>query len=146
MTGPFERVGDGYRLRLRFVERSVLRSVPGILDTGGDAGGRLDYTAHPDEPSADRRYRELVAGSLDELRSDDRAGFRSVVAGDPVSPDQIEAFLRVVGEARIILAARLGIEEDGWEYGASPGDPDMALLGWLGWLQESAVAVLSELL
>jgi hypothetical protein len=123
------------------MERTALRSVPGIIDGGGDAGGRLDYTAHPDDPEADRRYRELVAGSLDDLRSVDRAVFEAVVNGDEVAPESIEAFMRVVGEARIVLASRLGIGEDGWEHEA-PGDPETAMLVWLGWLQEAALAAL----
>ena len=52
--------------------------------------------------------------------------------------------MRVVGEARIILAARLGIVEDGWEQDVeSSRDPEMALLGYLGYLQDALVGVLS---
>ena len=120
----------------------MLRTVPGILDDGGDAGGRLDYTAHPDDPDADRRYRDLVAGSLEDLRRADRSVFDAVVAGDEVAPETVEAFMRVIGEARLVLAARLGVEDDGWEYDA-PDDPEMAMLGWLGWLQDAAIAALS---
>ena len=142
MKGPFEATDGGVRLRLEPVERMVLRTVPAILDTGGDAGGRLDYSAHPDDPEADRRYRDLVAGSLADLRRADRSGFDAVVHGDPVEPPAIEGFMRVIGEARLVLAARLGIHEDGWEHDV-PDDPEMAMLGWLGWLQEGAIAALT---
>lgn len=141
MNGPFERSGEGLRLELSFVERAVLRSVPRILDEGGDAGGRLDYTAHPDDPTADERYRDLVAGSLADLRRADRISFETVVLGEEVPLDSVEAFIRVIGEARLVLAARLGIEADGWEHDA-PDDPEMAMLGWLGWLQEAAIGAL----
>ena len=50
--------------------------------------------------------------------------------------------MRVIGEARLVLAARLGITEDGWEDDA---DPEMALLGYLGYLQDGLVGVLSDL-
>jgi hypothetical protein len=143
VSGPFERSGDGFRLHLELVERAVLMSVPGIIDEGGDAGGRLDYTAHPDDPAADRRYRDLVDGSLDDLRREDRSVFDAVVAGDEVPGEAIEAFMRVIGEARLVLAARIGIQEDGWEYD-SPDDPEMAMLGWLGWLQDAAIGALGS--
>jgi hypothetical protein len=51
--------------------------------------------------------------------------------------------MRVVGEARIVLAGRLGIEEDGWEETASIEDPEVAMLHYLGYLQESLVEALS---
>ena len=60
--------------------------------------------------------------------------------------EDLEAFMRVVGEARLVLAARLGIEDDGWELEARPDDPEMALLGLLGWVQDSAVGFLTSLL
>jgi hypothetical protein len=143
MSGPFVRSGDGFRLHLELVERVVLMSALGIIDEGGDAGGRLDYTAHPDDPAADRRYRDLVAGSLEELRREDRSVFEAVVEGDEVSGEAIEAFMRVIGEARLVLAAKLGIHEDGWEYN-TPDNPEMAMLGWLGWLQDAAIGALGS--
>lgn len=145
MSGPFRLEAGRVTLRLGSGERAALMSVPVLLEDGADAGGRLDYTAHPDDPEADRRYRDLVAGDLDDLRRDDRAAFDQVVAAAPVEPDAIEAFMRVIGEARLVLAAHLGIEDDGWEY-ETVDDPEMALLGWLGWLQDAAVRTLMDLL
>jgi hypothetical protein len=142
VTGPFEVSADEYRLRLEPIERAVLRSIVGVLDLGDDAGGRLDYTAHPGDPDADRRYRDLVAGSLDELRVEDRRRFETVVSGAASPPAAVESFMRVVGEIRLILAARAGIEDDGWEQDAATDDPEVAMLGWLGHLQDAAVGVL----
>ena len=121
--------------------------MPNLLDAAGDADGRLNYSAHPDDAEADARYRDLTADSLTDLRHADRARFDGVVSGDDVSDEDVEAFMRLVGEARIALAARLGIEDDGWEAESDPtSDPEVALLGWLGYLQDAAVEALSALL
>lgn len=142
MTGPFERTEDGVVLRLRPEERAALGSVHTLLTIGGDAGGRLAYRAHPDDPDAEERYRSLIGDDLDTMRNEDRGVFERVRVGDAVLPDDVEAFMRVIGEARIVLAARLGIDEDGWEAEA-PSDPETGLLMWLGYLQDAAVDVLS---
>jgi hypothetical protein len=146
VTGPFVVTEGGIQLTVEADEQGVLRSVPTLLQ-GDDAGGRLDYTPHPDDPAADAEYRELIGDDLNRLRREDRDSFDEFVAGEPGSPETLEAFMRVIGEARLVLADRLGIEDDGWEAEAElQSDPELALLGWLGYLQDAAVGVLSELL
>ena len=146
MTGPFVVTDDGgIRLSVGADEQGVLRSVPALLQSEDDAGGRLDYTPHPDDPVAEAAYRELIGDDLNELREQARASFDDLVAGEPGSPETLEAFMRVIGEVRLVLANRLGIEDDGWEAEADmQSDPELALLGWLGYLQDEAVGVLSE--
>jgi len=146
MSGPFSLVDGRVSLHLEEIERTVLGTVPLLIDRASGAVTRLDYSAHPNDAEADSRYRELVAGDLEALRRGDRSGFESVVAGEPVDPEVIEAFMRVVGDARLVLADHLGIEDDGWEYEDRPDDPELGLLGWLGYLQEMAVTVLMDLL
>lgn len=146
MTGPFRVTDDGIRLSVGVGEQGALRSVPTLLDTG-DAGGRLDYTAHPDDPDANARYRELIGDDLTRLRKADRDSFDAFVLGEPGTPETLEAFMRVIGDARLALANRLGIEDDGWESEARMrSDPELALLTWLGHLQNAAVEVLDEFL
>jgi hypothetical protein len=145
MTGPFTVDHGSIVLRLARPESDILREVAHLLDAGDDADGRLSYSAHPDDPEADRRYQELVADSLDILRREDRSGFDTVASGAVATAEEVEAFMRVVGEARIVLAARLGIDHDGWEADLeATSDPELALLAWLGYLQDAAVGVLSE--
>ena len=144
MTEPFQYRSGTFRLRLEVPELAVLRSVPAILKAGGDADGRLAYRAHADDEGAEARYQELVAGSLEGLRRVDRAAFDRVVEGESVPAEDVESFMRVVGEARIVLATRLGITDDGWEEEADPtSDPEVAMLGWLGYLQDAAIRALS---
>lgn len=144
VKGPFQPADEGYVLRIEPIERAALHSVLALLDGTGDLPERLVYTPYPEDPAAGERYRELVADDLDQMRREDRDLYRSVVAGDPASPEAIEAFMRVVGEARLVLAARVGIEHDGWEQSADPTDPQVALLGWLGHLQDWAVEISTE--
>lgn len=144
MRELFRRDGERWVLVLEPEEREVLESVAALIDAGGDAGGRLDYSAHPDDPEADARYRELLAGELDALRGEDRGSFERMVAGEALDADGLGAFMRVVGDARLVLASRLGIEHDGWETSADRNDPRVAMLGWLGYLQESAVELLLD--
>ena len=146
MTGPFTVSGDRITFSVGDDEKDVLRSVPTLLEIGGDAEGRLDYTPHPDDEEAATRYRDLVGDDLAQMRRADQATLEMVLDGESGPPETIEAFMRVIGEARIVLAGRLGIEDDGWESEMDmQADPELALLGWLGYLQDAAVETLSEL-
>jgi hypothetical protein len=147
VSRPFESGESGIRLALGHDEIGVLRSVPTLLEIGGKADGRLNYTPYPDDPDAAERYRELVGDDLNDLRKADHSEFVAMLSGEPVSAEAVEAFMRVVGEARLVLASRLGITDDGWEAELERGnDPELALLGWLGYLQDAAVETLSDLL
>ena len=145
MTSPWSWEGDRLVLGLAPEEAALVSEMIRVLDTGDDAAGRLDYSAHPDDPDADERYRQLVEGELDGLRRSDRSRIDAVLAGDPVPAEDVEAFMRVIGEVRLVLAARAGIEEDGWEERRdAASDPGVAIIGWLGYLQDAAVECLSE--
>ncbi len=143
MKQPFVRRGDTIRVRLPEDAREMLAALPDLLAAAGDAGGRLDYRVHPADPAAEARYRDLVGDSLDSLRVDDRALMAANVAATTIGLDEAESWMRVIGEARLALAARLGISEDGWETASDPSsDPELALLHYLGFLQDRLVAIL----
>ena len=143
----FRRSGDEVVVDLSAPERNVLRLVPDLLedlrpsDPGAD---RLRYVAHPDDEDAEGRYRELVGNALDTARLEDRRAFARTIDAETMGLEQAEAWMRVVGEARLVLAARLGISEDGWEEIIDPSDgPEVAILGFLGWVQDGLVQALS---
>jgi len=147
VSGPFAVSGDQITLAVGDDERGVLRNVPALLEIGGDAEGRLAFTPHPHDEDAAAKYRDLIGDDLAQMRRVDRAAFEKILDGESGPPEAIEAFMRVIGEARIVLAGRLGIEDDGWESEMDMrSDPELALLGWLGYLQDAAVETLSELL
>ena len=140
MTDPFVREGDRVRVRLDPAVRELLAALPGLLDEAGD-GGRLDYRTHPNDAEAEARYRDLVGDTLGEMRSADRAVLAATASEAEISVDDATAWMRVLGEGRLVLAERVGISEDGWEYGDDTR-PEMAVLRYLGYLQDHLVDVL----
>jgi len=143
VTEPFTRSGDMVQVHLSRSEISVLEDLPELVAGEGDVGGRLAYTAHPGDAEAEARYLDLIGDDLDRLRAADRKAFAGGLGATSITLEVAEAWMRVVGEARIVLASRLGITEDGWEEEAErTRDPEMALLGYLGYLQDALVGAL----
>jgi hypothetical protein len=54
------------------------------------------------------------------------------------------SLLRALNEARLVLAARSGVIDDGpgWEE-RIPVDPEVAVLAWLGYLESELLRALS---
>jgi hypothetical protein len=70
---------------------------------------------------------------------------RHAARAESLELEEAEAWMRVIGEVRLVLAGRLGIVTDGWEEDADPEQsPEMALLGYLGFLQDRLVSVLGS--
>jgi hypothetical protein len=144
VSDPFRRSGTRIRVRLSAEERAVLATLPDVITAVDDAGGRFDYRAHPDDPEAEDRYRDLVGEDLASGREADRRRYVESLAESTIEPDTAEAWMRVVGDARLALAYRLGIEDDGWEEHHDPSaSPDAALLAYLGYIQDALVRALT---
>lgn len=146
MSG-FRPADGGIAVRLRPWERRLVGFAADLLDgleQDDPAASRLRYVAHAGDPEAEERFRELTAGMLEEARTADRVAVRATLAAPMLTGDEAEAWLRVIGEARLFLAGRAGVEEDGWEdAGAPPGkSAEWALLHGLGYLQDRLVAAL----
>ena len=147
---PFTNSGEGIAVLLAPAEREVLRAVPILLrntepDEGSPDWARLRSVGHLGDPEAASRFRELTAGMLEHAQAGDRDRFESTIEDEILQPEDAEAWLRAIGEARLAVAARLGIEEYGWESEGADGDlVEMTVLKVLGYLQEGLVAVLSE--
>ncbi len=145
----FEPHGAGVRAHLSTTDVGVLGRVPELLDTLGDpaddpAAARLAPGAYPGDPEADAEFRRLADAELTRGRAADRAAFLASLEAGVVDLDaeQAAAWLRVVNETRLLLAARLGIEDDGWTYRRIGRSPRAALLYYLSWAQESLLAAL----
>lgn len=146
MSG-FEPSGDRIAVRLRSWERRLVGFAADLLDglePDDPAGSRLDYVAHADDPDAEERFRDLTAGMLEEARTADRTAVRATLAAPGLTGEEAESWLRVIGEARLVLASRAGVEDDGWEGAAAPPGKaaEWALLHGLGYLQDRLVAAL----
>ena len=150
MKQPFRPTKRGIRVSLAPPERAILRQLPGLLDSVGDppddpAAARLRPPAYANDPEAEDEFRRLMAGELDQARSADRAGFLEDLSGSALlDEERAGAWLRVLDESRLVLAARLGIEEDGWEESLPGSDPEVTLLHYLGWLQEELIEAMEE--
>lgn len=153
MKRPFRVRGGRLRVDLEPEVLELLAGIPDLLENvGGDgdpATRRLAPVAHPGDPAAARAYDELTDAELARARNVDRAGFVSsleaVRTRRELDIEEADMWLRVIGEARLVLGARLGISEDGWEADAG-ADPRYAILGYLGYLQEDLVHALNRLM
>ncbi len=78
-----------------------------------------------------------------EARATDRARFTTALESGQslLTLDEAESWLTVLGDTRLALAARLGIDEPGWEV-ADEEDPERITLGFLSYLQDELVTVL----
>lgn len=148
MSGPFRRTPEGIRVELEQWEADVLRSVPGLLSSVGDpevdpAAARLLPSPYPEDPEEAAEYRRLMDEEITQSRRADRSAFELTVEHETVTLSEGEAgaWLRVIGEARLVVAARAGIRDDGWE---SETEPAAALLHYLGALQHALVEALEE--
>ena len=86
-----------------------------------------------------------MAPELDRARADDRDLFtNTVLAGrHTIAVSDGEAWLRVIGDARLVLAARKGVVagDDEWEH-LIGSDPDLTFVAWLGYLQTVLIGAL----
>jgi hypothetical protein len=149
-------VRDGViRSRLTDFEVAVLRLVPRLLAGVGDsevdpAIDRLTPQIHPDDPERSEEFRRLAADMIQGTREADAevlaAGLDRVASGGSLSFEEAASWMRALAHARVILGARLGIEEDGWEgdRGAAVGDTRIGVLHLLGHVQDDLVAALTS--
>ncbi|HEX9855646.1 MAG TPA: DUF2017 family protein [Acidimicrobiia bacterium] len=147
MTAPFVLVGDTVTVRLTEAEVALLRQLPALLagvghQVGDPAAQRLDYQPHPDDPDAATAYADMLGDRLERERRHDRMAFEASLVGEAMLDiETADAWLRVLGEARLSLAARLGITED-WQPDSRSRDPQIIALNYLSYLQDALVDAL----
>ena len=150
MTPGFRRRGPEIDLDLSPAETELLSLAVPLLEgaAAGDPGpGRPParyphFRAHPGDDEAEARFRDLTAGSLEADREADRRRFATSLERGTLGPEDAAAWLRVLGEARLALAGRLGVAETGWEQ-ARPS-PGLALLHLFGSVQDEMAALLLD--
>lgn len=148
MRRPFKSHRDGIAVRLVPLERQFLKGLPEMLaavdaEPGDPAHLRLHVEAYPDDPDAQADMAEYSGSQLAEARATDRATFMATLDASVLSPEEAEMWLTVLGDSRLALAARLGIDEPGWET-ADEEDPERIALGFLSFLQDQLVDVLMD--
>lgn len=146
--GPAGRI----LLRLTAEESRLLsdlaRQLPTVL-TGGDADPaveRLLPNAYPDDAEAAAEFRTFTRSGLVERKLTNAGRVAATLPGESgvseLTAADGQAWLRTLADLRLVLATRLGIEEDGDE--GSPDELLHAVYDWLAYLQDSLLAVLEE--
>ena len=130
--------------------RTILESVG--RESGDPAERRLSVDVYPDDAEAQSEYGRLMAPEMDRQRQTDRAAVTSSLEAARDGPVKLttaegESWLTVINEARLALAARLGIEEEGWgetrDVGSPPA-PAMVLLVYLTGIQDDLIQALGD--
>ena len=148
---------EGPRLSVAVEVEDVLQSVPGWLASVGRRGkdpaaDRLAPRVYADDEEAAAEFDRFMTPELDAGRQADRERYGEVISravGEGTILDEEDAFavLRVLDEARLVIAARLGIDSDEWE--PSPlvdASPELHLYHLLGWVQDALIGAAEHVL
>ena len=164
MSPRFDRRGDAVLVTLEANEVELLRTIPdevrGALTESPSKDdpvyNRLFPSAYldPTEESAEQEWQELVHPELLQSRlaalelvmaTLDRAVTKRGRAEVELAPEEVEAWLGVVNDARLTLGTRLGVTEDAESEAIDPSDPEAAahaVYGWLTWFENDLVETL----
>ena len=149
----FTSTAEGISARVGATDRLMLKRVRELLESVGaeaddPAAQRLQPTLYGHEESADANIEDMMRTELVEGRRADITIFDDALAGSgslTLSDEEADAFLRVLGDARLTVAARLGVEDNSWE-GDLSGGLQMAFLHYLTYAQASLTeALLADL-
>ena len=146
-----ERDGaGGVRLRLHEGDVLLLRELLGELEAKLDdpddpALRRLFPQAH-DDPESEEQYQSLVRDQLVDGRSQAAVTMRETLRKETLGADEADAWLRALNDLRLVLGTRLDVTED-LDYESidlnEPRGRDLAVYGYLSWLQEQLVEALA---
>ena len=143
--------GRGGRVRLRLDARECL-FLGGLLDEleeslaePDDPSLRRLFPPAYSDPESDEQYRSLVRGQLVSGRLGALRIMRSTLESKELSPEQADSWLRVLNDLRLMLGTRLDVTEELDFEAFDESDPqaqDLAIYGYLSWLQEQLVEAL----
>ena len=143
---------DGrYRLRIGAQERDLLRGLCGelreLLRSDDDAVSRLYPAAYRDDDEAAAEFDRLVRPDQRKARLEALDLVAGTLDEELLEQEQAEALCGALNDLRLVLGERLGVTEDVYEDGIDPRDPlapQLALYGWLTWLQSALVEALAS--
>jgi hypothetical protein len=146
------RTADGgVELQLRPEERSLLTGLAvelrELLDGGtGDPSLRRLFPPAYDDEQDEQAYRELMGGELLDGRREALELLARTAGEDRLSAEEADAWLRALNDLRLVLGTRLDVREDTFAEELrrdDPRAPALAVYGYLSWVQEQLVEVLS---
>jgi hypothetical protein len=144
----FERAPDGAILvRLSPEERLLLiglvEELRALLETSrSDPSLRRLFPPAHERDEDERAYRELAGAELLRGRREALDLLSATAERDRLSPEEADAWLRALNDLRLFLGTRLDVEEG--TLLDQPQTPELAIYGYLSWLQEQLVAALSS--
>ena len=143
------RSADAVLVELAPHERAFLGQLPSMLDdvtSGDDPGHAVLHRDAYDDAERSAEFDGLVASDRTRIRAEDRTIATRVADGDTaLTPDEARSLLRCINEARLVMAARSGVfdEGPGWEDRMDT-DPVAAAVGWLGYVQSQLIQALDD--
>lgn len=155
VVSRFVRVEGEISAHLNDIEAGVLRLIPALLTGVGDpaldrGAARLRYEVHADDPDLSAEFRRLASDIVDGRRDADVAALADSIeaasAGATISDAAAEGWVGAMNQARVVLAARLGIEAEGWDADLeiADADPSLMMLLLLSYIQNDLVDVLTQ--
>jgi hypothetical protein len=147
-----ERDGAG-GVRLRFHEgevlllRELLDELEGLLEDPDDPALRRLFPQAHDDAESEEQYRALVRDQLLGGRTKAIALVRDTLGNETLGPDEADAWLRALNDLRLVLGTRLDVTEDLDYENLDLNEPrgrDLAVYGYLTWLQEQLVEALAD--
>jgi len=146
----FQRKGDRVRVNLEVHERlligNLLDELEGLLDDPDDPELRRLFPPAYSEPADDEQYRSLVRDQLVSGRSKALATVRKTLVAETLDLEQADQWLRALNDMRLVLGTRWDVTED-LDYGKldvdEPLGRELAVYGYLSWLQEQLVEALA---
>ena len=147
------------RLELEEHEADLMRQLLGEMRTLLEADippsdavlKRLFPDAFEDENEANA-YRELIGNELHDRKIAALATAQETVGSTgPVNAglddEQVDRWLALLTDIRLAIGTRLDVTEERMAAGIDSDDPDaaaLAVLHWLGWIQESMIAAIDQ--
>lgn len=142
-----DRTPDG-RVQLRFSpeERALLAAVASDLraqleDEFDDPSFRRLFPPAYDDAEHEKAYRNLAGDELLDGRREALELLAATARNDFLSAVEADAWLRALNDLRLVLGTRLDVQED--TLIDRPQSPELALYGYLSWVQEQLVAALT---
>ena len=142
-----DRTPDG-RVQLRFSpeERALLAAVASDLraqleDEFDDPSFRRLFPPAYDDAEHEKAYRDLAGDELLDGRREALELLAATARNDFLSAVEADAWLRALNDLRLVLGTRLDVQED--TLIDRPQSPELALYGYLSWVQEQLVAALT---
>lgn len=125
-----------------------LTEVVGADNDDDPAMRRLSPDVYPDDPSAANEFRRLTQADLNDRRAADAGRVLAGLTGTPqegaqgdsvdvaLSNEDVNAWMRTLAALRLVVASRLGVDE---EDDRDKDDPRFGIYDWLAYRLEALI-------